>query len=115
MSRTQPTYLPGVQYTDLETCLPDFVVQALREALPHLGRKLKGFDSPDAVMTGVEARSSSPVKIPRDSSLQSSLIGLNPAGEGAGFAGGIVSAAVDGIRIAEAILTRAVGRESNKE
>ncbi|MEG2199971.1 MAG: NAD(FAD)-utilizing dehydrogenase, partial [Anaerovorax sp.] len=81
--------------------LPDFVVESLREAIPNLGRKLKGFDHPGAVLTGVETRSSSPVRILRDENLESNIKGIYPAGEGAGYAGGIVSAAVDGLKIAE--------------
>ena len=86
--------------------LPEFAVEAIIEAMPHLGRKLKGFDSPDAVMTAVEARSSSPVRIIRDEEFQSRIKGLYPAGEGAGYAGGITSAAVDGIKIAEIIASK---------
>lgn len=101
-----PTYHPGVTWTDLSQCLPDFAVSAMREAIPVLGRKLKGFDSGEAVMTGVETRSSSPVRIPRNEQLMSSVEGLYPGGEGAGYAGGIMSAAVDGIRIAEEIVRK---------
>ena len=86
--------------------LPEFAVEAIIEAMPYLGRKLKGFDSPDAVMTAVEARSSSPVRIIRDEEFQSRIKGLYPAGEGAGYAGGITSAAVDGIKIAEIIASK---------
>jgi len=98
-----PTYLPGIKWTDLHECLPDFMTDALREAIPLLGRKLKGFDAPDAVLTALESRSSSPVRIPRDDTMQSVIRGLYPCGEGAGYAGGIMSAAADGIKIAEAI------------
>ena len=98
-----PTYRPGVVWTELSPCLPDYVTGALRDALPLLDRKLHGFAGPDGVLTGVETRSSSPVRILRDDSLQSPLRGLYPCGEGAGYAGGIVSAAVDGIRVAEAV------------
>ena len=100
-----PTYLPSVRWCDLHDCLPPFVCEALEEGLPMLGRKLKGFDSPDAVLTAVETRSSSPVRIVRESeSYQSALRGLYPCGEGAGYAGGIMSAAADGLRVAEKIL-----------
>lgn len=100
-----PTYLPSVRWCDLHDCLPPFVCEALEEGLPMLGRKLKGFDSPDAVLTAVETRSSSPVRIVRESeSYQSALRGLYPCGEGAGYAGGIMSAAADGLRVAERIL-----------
>ncbi len=99
----QPTYRPGVAWTDLSPCLPGYVTDALAQALPLLDQKLRGFAAPDAVLTGVETRSSSPVRILRDESFQSALRGLYPCGEGAGYAGGIVSAAVDGIRVAEAV------------
>ena len=98
-----PTYRPGVVWTELSPCLPGYVTDTLRDALPLLDRKLHGFAGPDGVLTGVETRSSSPVRILRDDSLQSPLRGLYPCGEGAGYAGGIVSAAVDGIRVAEAV------------
>ena len=90
--------------TAVEHSLPEFAVEAMKEAMPFLGRKLKGFDDPAAVMTAVESRSSSPVRIIRDDGFQSEIRGLYPAGEGAGYAGGITSAAVDGIRVAEAII-----------
>ncbi len=104
-----PTFRPGTTPADLRKCLPDFVSGALFEALPMLGRKLRGFDSPDAVMTGIESRSSSPVRIKRDpGTLEASGVkGLYPAGEGAGYAGGIMSAAADGVRIAEKIASTA--------
>ena len=98
-----PTYRPGVTWTELSPCLPDYVTDALSRSLPLLDRKLPGFAAPDAVLTGVETRSSSPVRILRDGGFQSALRGLYPCGEGAGYAGGIVSAAVDGIRVAEAV------------
>jgi hypothetical protein len=99
-----PSYRPGVTPTDLAQCLPDYVIAALREALPAFGRQIKGYDMPDAVMTGVETRTSSPIRMRRDGTLQSvNTRGLYPAGEGAGYAGGIFSAAVDGIRVAEAV------------
>ena len=99
--RVKPTYRPGVTWTDLRQCLPDFVADTLAGALPLLGQKLRGYDDPDAVLTAVESRSSSPVRIPRDETYQSSLRGLYPCGEGAGYAGGILSAAADGMRCAE--------------
>ncbi|WP_418911402.1 FAD-dependent protein [Adlercreutzia sp.] len=99
-----PTYPRGVAWRDLRDCLPPFVTNALAEALPALDRKLHGFASDDAVMTAVEARSSSPVRIVRDDGFQSNIAGLYPCGEGAGYAGGITSAAVDGLRVAEAIV-----------
>lgn len=105
-----PSYKPGVTPTDLALCLPEFAVAALREALPVFGRRIPGFDMADAVMTGVETRTSSPVRITRDESFQAvGIRGLYPAGEGAGYAGGILSAAVDGIRVAEAVSLSLLG------
>ena len=99
-----PSYQPGVHPTDLAQCLPDFVVEAMREALPVFGRKMPGYDHPDVVLTGVESRTSSPIRIRRGENCQSiNTAGLYPAGEGAGYAGGILSAAVDGIKVAEAL------------
>ena len=99
-----PSYRPGVTPTDLTPCLPEFVTAALREALPVFGRQIPRYDDPDALLTGVETRTSSPVRITRGKDMQSlGTVGLYPAGEGAGYAGGILSAAVDGIRVAEAI------------
>ena len=98
-----PSYRPGVTLCDLAAVLPAFAVQGLRAGIPQFARRLRGFDHPDALLTGVEARSSSPVRIPRGETLQSSLRGLYPAGEGAGYAGGIMSAAVDGLRAAQAL------------
>ena len=90
--------------TDLSECLPDFAITALREALPAFGREIPGYDHPDAVLTGVETRTSSPVRITRgDDFVSLNTAGLFPAGEGAGYAGGILSAAVDGIKVAEAV------------
>ena len=100
----KPSYRPGVAWTDLHQCLPPFVSAALEEALPILGRKLRGYDAPDAVLTAVESRSSSPVRISRGPDGQSALRGLYPCGEGAGYAGGILSAAADGMKAAEALL-----------
>jgi len=99
----QPSYQPGVVFTSLEPCLPGFVTAALREAMPQFERRLPGFCRPDSVLTGVETRTSSPLRILRfPDSLQSvNTPGLYPAGEGAGFAGGILSAAIDGIKVAE--------------
>ncbi len=104
-----PSYKPGVQPADLSTCLPDYAITAIREALPVFGRKIPGFDAADAVLTGIETRTSSPVRITRDGSFQSlNTRGLFPAGEGAGYAGGILSAAVDGIKVAEAVARAAL-------
>ncbi len=99
-----PSYRPGVTMADLADVLPEFAVTAMREALVAFGRQIPGYDHPDAVMTGVETRTSSPIRITRGKDLQSlNTAGLYPAGEGAGYAGGILSAAVDGIKVAEAV------------
>jgi hypothetical protein len=99
-----PSYRPGVRMTDLRACLPDFVITAMREALPLFDRRIPGFAMEDAVLTGVETRTSSPLRITRGRSFASiNTTGLYPAGEGAGYAGGILSAAVDGIKVAEAV------------
>ena len=98
-----PSYRPGVRWCDLHDCLPPFVSETIAQALPILGKKLPGYDAPDAVMTAVESRSSSPVRIPRGENGQSPIRGLYPCGEGAGYAGGILSAAADGMRCAEHI------------
>jgi hypothetical protein len=90
----------------LRKCLPEFVTQSLLEGIPAFGKKIKGFDNVEARLTGVETRSSSPVRILRNNEFMSQIIGLYPGGEGAGYAGGIVSAAVDGIRLAEAVIMR---------
>ena len=110
-----PSYKPGVTPGDLAACLPDFVVTAIREALPVFGRQIPGFDHEDAVMTGVETRTSSPLRLPRDATLQSvGTAGLYPAGEGAGYAGGILSAGVDGIRVAEAVARAMLGQAGSR-
>ena len=99
-----PSYKPGVTPADLASCLPDYVISAIREALPAFERQIAGFTMADAVMTGVETRTSCPIRIRRDDGFQSlNTRGLYPAGEGAGYAGGILSAGVDGIRVAEAV------------
>lgn len=99
-----PSYQPGVKLTDLAECLPDYAIAAMREALPVFGRQVPGYDHPDVVLTGVETRTSSPIRITRGKDCQSlNTAGLYPAGEGAGYAGGILSAAVDGIKVAEAL------------
>ena len=103
LGRISPTYRPGVTPADLNKCLPEYVSATLRAALPLFDRQLHGFADGSAVLTGIETRSSSPVRILRDESGQSTLRGLFPCGEGAGYAGGITSAAVDGIRAAEAV------------
>ena len=104
LGSVEPSYKPGVKMVDLASALPGYAIEAIREALPVFGRKIKGFDMHDAVLTGVETRTSSPLKIPRGDDLQSSNVrGLYPAGEGASYAGGILSAGVDGIKVAEAL------------
>ena len=105
----RPSYRPGVEWCDLNKVLPEKITGALKQALPRLEGKLKGFAQPDAVLTAPETRSSSPVRILRDEGRQSALKGLYPTGEGAGYAGGIMSAALDGIQTAEAILAEMQG------
>jgi hypothetical protein len=99
-----PSYKPGVRLTDLAPSLPMYAIEAIREALPAFDRQIKGFAMNDAVLTGVETRTSSPLRITRGKDYQSlNVRGLYPAGEGAGYAGGIMSAGVDGIEVAEAV------------
>lgn len=104
--RVVPSYRPGVFWGNIREVLPDRICSVLENAIPELGRKLKGFDSEDAVLTAPETRSSSPVRILRGKDLSSDLLGLYPCGEGAGYAGGISSAAVDGMRCAEAVIKK---------
>ena len=105
LGEVTPSYLPGTRFAQMDSILPPFVTASLREALPLIDRRLHGFNHPDAILTAVESRSSSPIRITRDENLQSvSLRGLYPCGEGAGYAGGIISAAVDGIKVAEKII-----------
>jgi uncharacterized FAD-dependent dehydrogenase len=105
-----PSYRPGVHLTDLSDCLPDYAIEAIREALPAFGRQIPGFAMDDAILTGVETRTSAPIRINRGPDFQSpNTRGLYPAGEGAGFAGGILSAAVDGIKVAEAVARSIAG------
>lgn len=113
--RITPSYRPAVTFTDLHRCLPEFVCETLEAALPLLGQKLRGYDDPDAILTAVESRSSSPVRILRNSMYQSTVSGLYPCGEGAGYAGGILSAAADGMRVAEAICCRMESAEGLKK
>jgi uncharacterized FAD-dependent dehydrogenase len=104
LGSVEPSYKPGVHLTDLAGALPGYAIAAIREALPAFGKKIKGFDMPDAVLTGVETRTSSPLRITRGDDFQSlNVKGLYPAGEGASYAGGILSAGVDGIEVAEAV------------
>ena len=106
LGSVEPSYKPGVRLGDLATALPDYAIAAIREAIPAFDRQIKGFNLPDAVLTGVETRTSSPLRITRGEDFQSiNVKGLYPAGEGAGYAGGILSAGVDGIRVAEAVAT----------
>ncbi len=103
-----PSYQPGVHLTDLATALPDYAIAAVREAIPNFARQIRGFDMADAILTGVETRTSSPLRITRGDDYQSlNVKGLYPAGEGAGYAGGILSAGIDGIKIAEAVALHA--------
>jgi uncharacterized FAD-dependent dehydrogenase len=104
LGEVEPSYTPGVRMTDLSTCIPDYAIKAIREALPAFDRQIRGFAMDDAVLTGVETRTSSPIRIKRNAAYESiNTRGLYPAGEGAGYAGGILSAAVDGIEVAEAV------------
>ena len=110
LGSVEPSYKPGVLLGDLHAALPGYAIEALREALPAFGRKIKGFDMHDAVLTGVETRTSSPLKIGRGDNLQSlNTPGLYPAGEGASYAGGILSAGVDGIKVGEAVTRSLLG------
>ncbi|NBG86995.1 NAD(P)/FAD-dependent oxidoreductase [Isachenkonia alkalipeptolytica] len=101
-----PSYKPGYTFEDLEATLPSYVTETMKEGLPQLDRKLKGFGYGDAILTGVETRSSSPIRILRKENYESRIEGLYPAGEGAGYAGGIISAAVDGLKIAEDLILK---------
>ncbi|MCW2391852.1 putative FAD-dependent dehydrogenase [Sphingobium sp. B1D7B] len=106
-----PSYKPGVKMTDLSSCLPDFVLESFHEAIPAFGRQIARYDHPDVVMTGVETRTSSPIRITRGKDYQSlNVARLFPAGEGAGYAGGILSAAMDGIKVAEAVAQSIMAR-----
>ena len=107
-----PSYQPGVHMTDLSSCVPPYVIEALREAIPAFDKQIRGFAMADAVLTGVETRTSSPIRITRNAECQSlNTRGLYPAGEGAGYAGGILSAAVDGIKVAEQVALSIVGSQ----
>ncbi|NLO40484.1 MAG: hypothetical protein GX115_13570 [Ruminiclostridium sp.] len=102
----KPTYLPGVAFAPLNKCLPGYVIDTMKEAILYFNTKLKGFSMPESILTGVETRSSSPVRINRDENFLSNVAGLYPVGEGAGYAGGIISAALDGIKTAEKVMER---------
>ena len=113
LGEVEPSYKPGVKLTDLASCLPPFAVEAIREALPVFGRQIAGYDHPDAMLTGVETRTSSPIRITRGADFQSlNTRCLFPAGEGAGYAGGILSAAIDGIKVAEAVARSILGENA---
>ena len=110
LGSVEPSYKPGVALGDLALALPEYAIEAIREALPAFDKQIRGFGQHDAVLTGIETRTSSPLRITRDETLQSlNVKGLFPAGEGAGYAGGILSAGVDGIRIAEAVVRSMLG------
>ena len=112
LGSVEPSYKPGVKLVDLAAALPSYAIEAIREAIPAFGKKIKGFDLPDAVLTGVETRTSSPIKMTRSDNFQSlNVRGLFPAGEGASYAGGILSAGVDGIKVAEAVALSLLGKQ----
>ena len=114
LGSVEPSYKPGVHMTDMGQVLPSYAVDAMREALPVFGRKIKGFDMNDAVLTGVETRTSSPLRIDRHVDMQSpTMRGLYPGGEGAGYAGGILSAAVDGIKLGEAVAVQMLQNQTS--
>jgi uncharacterized FAD-dependent dehydrogenase len=107
LGKVTPSYTGGYEFKELKNCLPDYVVEALKEGIRNFDNKIKGYASEDAILTGIETRTSAPVRIHRDKTLESiNVCGLYPTGEGAGFAGGIISAAVDGIRVAEHIIEK---------
>lgn len=107
LGKVSPSYSPGYEFRELKNCLPQYVVDALKEGISDFDKKIKGFGSGEGIMTGIETRTSAPLKIERNDNLESvSLVGLYPSGEGAGFAGGIVSAAVDGLKVAEKIIQK---------
>ena len=106
IGEVKPTFLKGVNFGSIDECLPKFVTDSMREALLIFDKKIKGFANPDALLTAPETRSSAPVRIIRDEAYLSSVDGIYPAGEGAGYAGGIMSSAVDGLKVAEAVIER---------
>ena len=110
LGAVEPSYRPGIVLTDLSRALPDFAIDALREALLEFDKKIEGFAMPEALLTGIETRTSSPVCIKRGKDYQSiNTAGIFPAGEGAGYAGGILSAGIDGIKVAEAVALDLLG------
>ncbi len=113
LGSVSPSYKPGITLGDLSKALPAFAIEAIREAIPAFEKKIKGFAFSDAILTGIETRTSSPISIKRDKSFQNiNTKGLYPAGEGAGYAGGILSAGIDGIKVAEAVALDMVGASS---
>jgi len=106
LGAVKPSYLPGVKLTSIDACLPDYVTRSLKKALPLMDNKIKGFAHSEAVLTAIETRSSAPVRILRNEDCQSNIAGLYPCGEGAGYAGGIVSSAIDGLTVAESIINK---------
>ena len=110
LGEVKPSYTPGVKLTDLSKVLPDYAISAIREAVPAFDKQIKGFAKADGLLTGVETRTSSPISIKRGADFQSvNVNGLYPAGEGAGYAGGILSAGIDGIKVAEAVALSLLG------
>lgn len=106
LGNVKPTYKPGVTFSNLQEILPTYVTETLKEGIIDFDKKIKGFADKDAILTGVETRSSSPVRILRDENLESNIKGIYPCGEGAGYAGGIMTAAIDGIKCAIKILEK---------
>ena len=107
LGEVKPSYEPGFEFRELKKCLPDYVVEAIKEGIVYFDRRIKGYARKDAVLTGIETRTSAPVRMNRNERLESvNTSGLYPTGEGAGFAGGIISAAVDGIKAAERIMEK---------
>ena len=106
LGEVKPTYKPGVTFSNLQEILPEYVTETLKSGILDFDKKIKGFANPDSILTGVETRSSSPVRIVRNEECMSNIKGIYPAGEGAGYAGGIMTAALDGIKCAIKILER---------
>jgi len=106
LGKVKPSYLPGIKLCSLDNCLPDYVINSLKKAIPLMNNKIKGFAHPEAVLTAIETRSSAPLRVIRDANYQSNIKGIYPCGEGAGYAGGIVSSAIDGLSVAETIIKK---------
>ena len=102
--KVMPSYLPGVHFSKIKECLPDFVSETLKLGIKELGKKLKGFDDNESILTAIESRSSSPVRIVRDEFLQSNILNLYPIGEGSGYSSGITTSAIDGLKCAEVLI-----------